>query len=141
MIFFLFLFLIGCAGVPGVQQVTPNQALGVGAVGGVAVSKATEKVKEVFTPEFHLLVRPVEICDIEGEGNIKCHLLPCDDDKQCVIEYNRDEWLANNRKVLTVRRSLFVSVISYCEKNKLACKNYIGYYEGEKIIIVEDKEK
>ena len=132
----MLIFLTGCA-LPGIQEVTPRQAVGAGAVTGAVATKTIEKVREVFTPHYPLLVRPLEICILEQK--ITCHIVPCHEDGKCTKEYAWGDWIESNSRVLTVRRSLVASVSVFCDKNADACKHYAGYYEGEKIVIVEDE--
>ncbi len=133
----LLLTLSGCA---GIETLTPTQSLGTGAVGGAVAIKTVEKVKEVFTPEYKLLVHPFEICSLTDPETITCWLVPCGEDMNCQTNFTRSEWIQSNAKILTVRHSLIANVANFCDKNEDACVDYLGHYEGEKVIIVEDKE-
>lgn len=125
----------GCA---GVEELTPGQLGSIGAVGGAVVTKTVEKTKKIFTPHYRLLKRPLEICDITDMWTVTCFLAPCPDNHKCSITYKMANWIKDNPKIITVKRSLLASVVAFCEKNPNACLNYVGYYKGEKIIIVSD---
>ena len=131
----LFLFLAGCAGLP-LQTQSPAGIAG-GALGGVAVTKTIEKVKEVFTPHYLLQVQPVEICDITGDP-VKCFIIPCDNESLCMVGYERVEWFANNPKVQTIRTSQVTAILEFCQHNLKACENYQGHYQNKTIVIVKE---
>ena len=132
----LMLMLTGCA---GFQELSPKQTGGLGVVGGVALEKTVKGVKKVFTPDYKLLKRPLEVCDITSETVfVTCYILPCAPDRDCSVRYVKKKWFEDNQKVLTVRRSLLVAVTLFCEKNPEACKKQVGYYEGKKVVIIDE---
>ena len=136
----LILTLLLMTGCGGLETLTPQQSLGAGAVAGAVTAKTVEKVKEVFTPEYKLLVHPFLICDIseDGQNGITCFIIPCPSDSTCQHTYSREEWLESNRKVLSVRHSLIANVADFCKANEDACIDFLGYFEGEKVVITED---
>ena len=127
-----FLALAGCE---GIETLTKEQSLGVGAVGGAVVGKTVEKVREVFTPDYKLLVHGIEICDISSEDSITCYLVPCQPEKTCTQEYERTDWINSNGKVITVRHSLVANVAQFCNKNPDACQDFWAFYDGSKVVI------
>ncbi len=133
------MFLGGCAGMGmspfGGSQMSPSQAVGAGVVGGAVVSKAADKVREVFTPKYPLHLPPQEICDISGKIVVVCHLVPCKEN--CEKSYSILEWFENNKKVLTVKMSALPAAIEFCNKNEGACEFYLGEYSGDSIVILE----
>ena len=135
---FIFLFslpLLGCAGI----DVTPTQsALGGGAVTGAVAVKTIEKVKEIFTPKYPLLVKSIEICDLTLDDKVKCFLVPCSNEDVCVITRDKEEWIEENPKVITMRTSSLPAIRAFCLHNEKACEEMRSEYEGYKIIIMED---
>ena len=126
------LFLVGCATeVPETLK---------GAAGSAVVIKTVEKVKEVFTPHFPLLAKPSEICDITTDP-VTCYVIPCVDDKDCVLKWDRNEWFKNNPKVFTLESNVVVEIVKFCDKNPDACLRYKGFYSGKKIVLMEEKWK
>ena len=134
----LFLILAGCAGTLPIQNPAD---IGGGALGGVAVTKVAEKVKEVFTPKFLFQVYPTEICSITGHDHVTCYLVPCDlGEGECTAVYERADWEEQNPKVITLRSSAIVPIKKFCEKNLKACEHYVQKYEGTTIVVVDDKK-
>ena len=130
--------LSGCAGIT--PDVDPR-SLGTGALGGVALTKTVEKVKEVFTPDYPFLFRPIEVCDIvKSSLFVECYLIPCHEDGKCSVKYGKDKFFKDNPKMITVQRSLFASAKDFCKRNEDGCQLYIGHYEDQKIVILEDKK-
>ena len=136
LLFLLFIFT-GCADLANVDS---SSAVG-GAVAGATTVKVVEKVKEVFTPHFPLVVNPTEICDITGEDEVKCYLIPCSDisGKNCEIITPIHEWFADNPKVYTLRSASVVEILNFCGRNEGSCEDFVGKYSGGKIVITKDE--
>ena len=131
------LCLTGCA---GVQHLSPERAIGGGVATGVVAGEVAKKVKEVFTPQYLLQFESVEVCGLDKPDKVTCYLIPCEDeDNLCSATWDKDEWLAQNPKVMTLRSSLIIPAKHFCQKNPNACDKYIGYYSGYKIFVKEDK--
>lgn len=130
--------LTGCA---GLSRVDGDKALGGGVATGVVAGKAVDAVRGVFTPDYPLLFEPVEICGLDQPDKVHCFLVPCQaEDSKCEYTQDKAEWLADNPKVVSLRSSMLIKAKHFCEKHREACEQYWGYYEGAKIILVEDKK-
>ena len=127
---FMSVFLMSCA--QNVQK-TPPEAV---ALGSVAVAKTVEKIKEVWTPKYPLIVNPAEICDITHDP-VKCYIVPCHEN--CERHIPLGEFVRDNPKVVTVSSSLMVEAVLFCKKNLSACEKYIGQYENKKIVLTQDE--
>ena len=134
----LLVFLLTLSGCAGIESLTPAQSISGGALAGAVTVKTVQEVKKVFTPEYKLLVHPFEICTLIDTESITCWLIPCDKNQTCEQHFTRSEWIQSNEKILTVRHSLISNVANFCDKNEDACIDFLGHYEGEKVIIVED---
>ena len=83
LILFLMCLFSGCA-----NLTESDQAIGVGAVGGAALTHTVTKIKEVFTPKYRLQVEPIEICGPVTGEQITCFLIPCDAGaEQCSVVF------------------------------------------------------
>ena len=133
----LFLGLSGCG---GLLETDSTSAVG-GAVAGAATVKVVEKVKEVFTPHFPLIVNPTEICDITGSDTVTCYVVPCSDisGDSCEITTPINEWFADNPKVYTLRSASVVEILNFCGRNEGSCEDFVGKYSGGKIVITKDE--
>ena len=132
----VFVLLTGCAGIT--PDVDPR-SLGGGVLAGAALTKTVEKVKEVFTPDYPFLYRPIEVCDLlKSSLFVECYLIPCHEKGKCSIKYGKDKFYKDNPKMITVQRSLFASAKDFCKRNEDGCQLYNGYYQDQKIVILED---
>ena len=128
--FLIFIFCFGC----GLQEAhIPSNNVGLGALGGVAASKAAEKIQKVFTPEYPLYLQYLEICTIEKQ--VTCYVIPCENN--CVYKTSLDSFIANNPKVVTLRSSAqwINAAHVFCSKNKDACIDQLAKYAGKTIIL------
>ena len=100
------------------------------AVGTAAVIKTVEKIKEVFTPHFPLLVFPSEICDI-SEDPVVCYVVPCANGP-CENKVDRQEWLNNNPKVVTIEASMVVEMTKFCKKIQMPARSILDILKAEK---------
>lgn len=128
------LILISCADVSDTANVVGS------AVGGATTVKVVEKVKEVFTPHFPLIVNPSEICDITDEEFVTCYVIPCSDDSEtnCEIKTEKEKWFLDNPKVYTLRSASVIEILNFCGRNEGSCEDYLGEYSAGKIILVRD---
>ena len=132
---FLIFFLTGCAWV----EKDPAEA-GKVAAGTVAVVKTVEKIKEVFTPKYPLIVNPAEICDITKDP-VQCFVVPCHPHEgECETHIPYKEFLSENPKVVTISASLVVETVNFCNKNPKACEKFWGQYKNQKIILTKEEE-
>ena len=128
---FFFLFFIGCANLADTSPVDVPTA-----VGTATVVKVVEKVKEVFSPKYPLLANPSEICDITTDP-VTCYVVPCAGG-ECSKKTQRDQWISENPKVVTIETSMVPEIVKFCQKNERACEEYAGHYKGSKIILVKE---
>ena len=132
----LILMAIVFTGCAGLEQVDSTKALGGGVGAGVVATKAVEKVKAVFTPEYPLLFEPVEICGLDQPDEVQCFLVPCQaEDSKCSYTEDKQSWIAKNPKVITVRSSMLIKAKHFCQKHREACEKYHGLYQGNKIAV------
>ena len=110
---------------------------------GAATAIVAQKIAEAATPNYPLYLKPQEYCSI-GESQVVCYLLPCKEidpthpPYSCQTKYDRDEFIAQHPKVVTLETSLVPAVMAFCEKNSEMCVERIAHYEGQTIVL-EDK--
>lgn len=128
------LILSSCA------DIADPASVGAGAVGGAVTVKVVEKVKEVFTPHFPLIVNPSEICDITKEDIVTCYVIPCSDDTEqnCEIHTPKEQWMIDNPKVYTLRSASVVEILNFCGRNEGSCEDILGEYSAGKIVLTKE---
>lgn len=133
------LILSGCAQLQDTPTKPALLGAGAGLYAGIQAKRIANKLREDLSPEYKLLVDPIEICAFLSDG-VECSLVPCNN--QCTIKYTHEEFVQDHPKVVTMRSSDFANAVAFCKKHDWkVCISYLGNYEDRAIILTEEEDK